>query len=355
MLNKEDISKFLYDLVSIESESGNELVAVKFVAEKISELGFRTSLEYIGESSANLIINDSKQPELLVATHIDTVPIVSKPRLSGELVFGTGAVDAKGSIASLYYSLSIIDDLSPRVSIAIFSQEETSGGGAISYLRTHKPNLALILEPTNLKLSNRSFGYLEVLFSVDDEHYHPDLISHEKLSNTSIERSLSLLNHIKQFSILNDLTYTITSINADGGEFFVPNSCRFIVNFHIPPGKKPLVIYRSLEDFLKKINLSFRDNYYSLRIIDFANPFETEISEHVTSLFKAYEKIFGNSPKLIDFRSWSDANTFYDMGIPSYIFGPGDPSLAHNDKEHVNISDVILAGKFIKELLNEFI
>jgi len=354
MLSNNEVSEFLYDLVNIESLSGNELVAIKFVQEKLSELGFNSSLEYIGESSINLIINDSRQPELLIATHIDTVPIVCKPRLAGELIYGTGTVDAKGSIASLYYALSTISDLPSDISIAIFSQEETSGGGAIAYLKTHKPNLVLILEPTNLKLSNRSFGYLEVLFNVNGDFYHPDLISHEKLNETSTERALNLLNHIKQFSISNDLTYTITNINAGGDSFFVPDSCRFIVNFHIPPKKKPLVIYESLKKFLSKINLSFYDDSM-LKIIDFADPFETGINEKASRLFKAYEKTFGEYPELIDFRSWSDANTFYEAGVSSYIFGPGDPSLAHNNREHININEVILAGKFIGELLNEFL
>ncbi len=352
MLNKSDIREFLYELVKIDSVSGNELIAIKFIQEKFSDLGYNSSLEHLGESSVNLIINNIKQPDLLIATHVDTVPIICRPRIAGELVYGTGAVDAKGSIASIYYALSRIKFLPSGVSIAIFSQEETSGGGAMNYLRDHKPKLTLILEPTDLRLSNRSFGYLEVLFNISSDYYHPDLVPRKHLENTSTMRGLRVLERVREFSSSNGLTFAITNISAKGDSFFIPNQCQIIINFHIPIGRKALELYDSLKDFLRE-KISFYDDSL-LQLIDFSDPFETPFTQEAMGILRAYKKVFNREPDLISFKSWSDANTFHESSIPSYIFGPGDPSLAHNNNERISINDVISGGKFLEELIREF-
>ncbi len=345
---KNDLKKFLYELLTIDSLSGNEYLAVKFLNEMFSELGFNGSMQYVSKSSFNLVINDIKNPDILIATHVDTVPIVCEPRIIGDEVYGTGAVDAKGSIAAIYYALSKLRDLRDNVSIAIFSQEETSGGGAISYLSNHKPRLVLVLEPTNLELSNAAYGYLELLLETFSSTYHPDLIPISDIEKTSTEKALFILNVVRDFCAKQNITFTITNMDAKGNSFFVPDNCKISINFHIPPGTKSLTLLNELRIFLRERVLN---NDFSIKIIDYANPFKTNLSIESDELAKIYKKIFNRDPKWKVFRSWCDATTFNENGVPSFIFGPGDPALAHSKREKINVNEILYAGKFLRAIL----
>ena len=340
------IREFLFDLVSIESPPGNEATAAKFVASAFEELGYRSHLQYLHELSFNMIINNNKSPGLLIATHIDTVPVISAPKIIDDhYICGTGAVDAKGSIAAIYYALRKLEDLPDKVSIAIFSEEETSGGGAITYLADHKPKYVLVMEPTKLMLANSSTGFIEINLVIQSLHYHPDLIAHYDEDTSAPRKTLDLLQMIDQFLKERGLTYAITNLSAKGNVYFVPSECEVSINIHVPPSEKALTIYNALRSKIK----NFRG--VRIQLNDFSDPFRVENKKLLSIVSHAYQLTFNKEPEWVTMLSWTDATSFVEYGIPSIIFGPGDPALAHNENERIDVRDVIAAGEFLLKII----
>jgi len=344
-----DLAEFLFTLVSIESPPGNEIAAVKYVVNTFREIGYKADVQFLHQLSFNIIINNVKNPDLLIATHIDTVPPICEARLTGTYkIKGTGSVDAKGSIAAIYYLLKQIETLPRNVSIAIFSEEESSGGGALTYLLDHTPKNVLIMEPTNLKIANSATGYLELKLTVSGQHYHPDLVTCYDSDPSVPKKGIKLLAEIDNFLKRKNLTYSITKIRSDGSDYFIPASFKTEINIHIPPRIKPLDVYRSFIDEFKHVE------ELEIVIDDFSDPIEISEKSFLEKATRAYYEAFGKKPTWYTMPSWTDATSFVENGIPSLIFGPGDPSLAHNENEEIDVRDVALAGKFLFRLISQY-
>ena len=102
--DKEKIVSLLMELISIIGLSGSEDNIVRYIKEKLYSM--RISFY---EKDGNIYAIKGK-PELLIATHMDTVPSwgysdAFRPHWDGKRVWGRGAVDTRGQIASLLWAL----------------------------------------------------------------------------------------------------------------------------------------------------------------------------------------------------------------------------------------------------------
>jgi LysW-gamma-L-lysine carboxypeptidase len=87
----------LTNLVAIPSPSGQEQDAVEFLVEWLSRWGFRA---YIDEAGNAVGVRGDGHREILLLGHIDTFPGELQVRRQGNLLFGRGTVDAKGSLCA---------------------------------------------------------------------------------------------------------------------------------------------------------------------------------------------------------------------------------------------------------------
>lgn len=126
------------------------------------------------------IFATTKKPTMLVAAHMDTVQPKQgwkssqfRIKQSGKQLAGLGAVDTKGGIASL---LSVASELStiPGVALLFYCDEEYDFLGMKTFLRKQKtrPKVALVLEPTGLKISNAHRGLIECSWSIQGKTGH---------------------------------------------------------------------------------------------------------------------------------------------------------------------------------------
>ncbi|MEI7990748.1 MAG: M20/M25/M40 family metallo-hydrolase, partial [Chloroflexota bacterium] len=86
----------LETLLTHYSPTGNEMSAVQFLHQAMEQLGYTAHIDAAG----NVIGTRGSGPrEILLLGHIDTVPGMIEVRSEGDLLFGRGAVDAKGALA----------------------------------------------------------------------------------------------------------------------------------------------------------------------------------------------------------------------------------------------------------------
>ncbi|MEM2188124.1 MAG: M20/M25/M40 family metallo-hydrolase, partial [Nitrososphaerota archaeon] len=109
-------------LISINSENppGREAEIASFLAERLSELGLKARVDaFDGRANCIGASKDFGGADLLLLTHLDTVPAGerrawSTPPFGGVIrdgrLYGRGAADAKGCIASMLGALKALAD-----------------------------------------------------------------------------------------------------------------------------------------------------------------------------------------------------------------------------------------------------
>ena len=86
-------------LVDIESISGNEKDAALFLEDYLRKLGAQVELEEAEPNRPNVMACWG-EPDVVLSTHIDTVPPFFPSREDDEFIHGRGSCDAKGIAAA---------------------------------------------------------------------------------------------------------------------------------------------------------------------------------------------------------------------------------------------------------------
>src|SRR5664279_2033922 len=96
-------------LVDIESTTYNEGAAAAFLAQFLSERNFDVektpvpqpaNSKYQGERANVYAGRSGETPDIVLSTHIDTVPPFMSSSEDSEYIYGRGSCDAKGIIAA---------------------------------------------------------------------------------------------------------------------------------------------------------------------------------------------------------------------------------------------------------------
>src|SRR5438034_10351793 len=90
-------------LVDIESVTGNESGCAEFLRDYLAERKLEVELVPVpdaGSSGRANVFAVCGAPEVVLSTHLDTVPPFFPAREDSDFIYGRGACDAKGIIAS---------------------------------------------------------------------------------------------------------------------------------------------------------------------------------------------------------------------------------------------------------------
>ena len=350
----ETVRKLLLDLLQIQTPSKIEEPGIMYLKSLLKDHGVdNIKTYYISDRSYNLVVNEAAEPDIVFMAHIDTIPIIiPKPSVEDNfIVKGTGAVDTKGSIVAILYTIFTLENIPKNVSFVIVSQEETTGAGSHKYLENHSPKYGVILEPTNLKVANTHFGSLVMHLKVDGDYFHPDFFHLEKeyRERDAFLRFRKILNKLDEFSKAKGLNMSILKIETVGSDYFRPLQVDINLEIQIPPNEKSIDVYNDFLAFFKEY-----ENYLNITITDIYEPYTLDDKEFLKRISAAYKSVFRTDCKFVKYHAWTDALHMHGFGVKTVVFGPGDPKLAHTMNEQVDVRDVVKAGKFILGLIENF-
>ena len=106
MINDEAV-EFLKALVEIPSLSGEEQAAVSLMVDKMNDLGLSAYIDEAGNAVGIREVPGSTgtiEREIVLLGHIDTVPGEIPVRIEDGTLYGRGAVDAKGPLATFLFA-----------------------------------------------------------------------------------------------------------------------------------------------------------------------------------------------------------------------------------------------------------
>ncbi len=141
-----DLPQTLLGLLRIYSPSGHENAAVQWLVQHMQALGLRAHVDAAGNAVGTI---GTGARHLLLLGHIDTVPGEIDVRAEGDVLYGRGAVDAKGALAAFVdaAAASAAADLTITV-IGAVGEEAASPGAAHLRAQFARPDYLLVGEPS---------------------------------------------------------------------------------------------------------------------------------------------------------------------------------------------------------------
>ena len=160
-------------LMRIPSVTGAEGEVGRYLASVLEGLGFSVRTQEVSADRFNIVAN-AGAPDVVLCTHIDTVPPVLDVSEDDTALYGRGACDTKGIIAAMLEAgKRLRADGIDRFAYLFVVGEETGGDGAKAANRLEwNSNYVIVGEPTELRLARAQKGTLMASLRIEGKAAH---------------------------------------------------------------------------------------------------------------------------------------------------------------------------------------
>ncbi len=125
-----DVIQLTRSLVEIPSVTGDEKLAGEFLFDFLRDQGWVCDRQEVAADRFNVVARRGR-PEIILSTHMDTVPPFFGFREDEEFVYGRGACDAKGIIATMICAVEeLVAEGETDLGLLFVVGEETDSAGA---------------------------------------------------------------------------------------------------------------------------------------------------------------------------------------------------------------------------------
>lgn len=363
--NKEDLFKFLRDIVRIPSFDGFEGDCMKRIAEEMEKIGY-DKIEY--DPLGNLIGTIGHGSHLIAMDgHADVVGLGNPDDWSfdplegfedDKYIGGRGSSDMKGGLASMVYAGKIIKDLGLEgdytLMVVASVQEEDCEGRNWQYIINEDkiiPECVIFGEPSNDRIFNAQKGRMEISIHTKGKSSHgsmPHLGVNAIYKMAPIISDIEKLNdELKDDGYMGKGTITVTGVTTHS-----PSTCAVCDDCTISVDRR-LNSLESTDYALEQLRSlqSVKDANADVTLFEFKGPSYTGKRYDVESLFPSwrldeshkmcqalkscFEGIYEREPEFAVISG--STNGIATMGmhqIPSLIYGPGMLEKAHMSDEY---------------------
>jgi acetylornithine deacetylase len=242
-----DLFQLTRALIDIESITKNELAVGEFLLSHLSALGWRYQgrVERMDVEPGRFnVFAHWGDPLVTLSTHMDTVPPHVPSREDEERIWGRGACDAKGIIASMIHAATaLLDDGVRNFGLLFVVGEEKNSAGAKTAARNPRGSRYLINgEPSENKLALGSKGALRYEISAAGKMAHS---AYPELGDSAIDKLLDVLEELRRIPLpshptLGRSTLNIGAIAGGRAPNVVPDAACAEVMFRLVDDPAPL-------------------------------------------------------------------------------------------------------------------
>ncbi len=200
--------------MEIPSVSGDEEAVGFFLRDHLQSLGWTVELQPVTENQNNVIAYLNDTPRVFLSTHIDTVPPFIPPTKDDEKIYGRGACDAKGIVASQIFAAEKLrqEGITDIGLLYTIDEEQASTGAKVA--NTHpiasKCEYLINGEPTDNDLAIGSKGAFRVLLKTTGKAAHS---AYPEQGESAIEKLLDILEDVRHTEFPNDEFFGETTCN----------------------------------------------------------------------------------------------------------------------------------------------
>jgi len=320
--------------LAIDSPTGEEEALAAAVAEDLSAGGPRPELV---EGCVVWRNHDGDPRATLLAGHLDTVSgVLPREAPEGQLA-GRGAVDMKGGLA-VAVALASSGPGVPLTVVAYPGEEGPLAGSGLARLRTARPELlaahrGVLLEPTGGFVELGCQGVVRARVHCAGRRAH---VARAWMGENAIAHLAPVLERLgaleRREPIVGGVRYreAIEPVGVRGGIAgnVVPDAAVLELSYRFAPDIGPQDAVARLEAALAEV-LSPGER---LEV--------TEAVSGATSDPALFDGLIGGAFGVRAKLGWTDVAQLAWVGVPAVNFGPGDPELAHTDREVVEVAEV---------------
>jgi acetylornithine deacetylase len=133
-------------------------------------------------------------PDVVLSTHMDTVPPFFGSREDDEFVYGRGSCDAKGIIAAQIAAADRLRDAGVKVGLLfVVGEERDSAGAAVANMNPRGSKFLINGEPTDNRLALASKGALRCELRAKGRMAHS---AYPELGESAIDKLIGALNDV---------------------------------------------------------------------------------------------------------------------------------------------------------------
>ncbi|MGC9225924.1 M20/M25/M40 family metallo-hydrolase [Caldivirga sp.] len=340
-LSKNDVKELLINLLRIYSPSGEERRIADFISSFLRQRGVEAWIDNAGNV---LAVRGNGRRVLWLHAHMDTVPGFIDVKEEGDLVYGRGAVDDKGPLASM---ITAFLNSKPEITLVLtlVTREESDSLGSLSLIRGNvpKPDGIIVGEPTNMHIAYSYRGSARVEIKCLGQGGHTAGPGVEDNPILKVYSTFNIMaGKLGNGQSTESYTVTPTVINCGDHPSKVPTECAMTVNVRIPLNSS----CRELSNIIEGIECA--------KVIDCTDPITVNVNNPVVrSLVRA--SLRNNVKPLLSRKlGTSDMAILAKLTLNLAAYGPGDPTLSHGPIEYININDIMLASGILTNVIDEF-
>lgn len=388
--NMQNIVELTQTLSKIPSESGCEENLRKLVLAELRSLNVEVWTDELGTIRAQIPKNQPGRfgQSLCLVGNLDHCAVSTYdgwifPPYGGvittDTIFGRGVCDPKGPLTSIIFALKCIMSNNLPIGgnldlILVPSSCEAEGVALKNAFENEglSPDFVLVIKPTNLRLATGHQGRttLEMsMFSSGDSNWFSTHSDPTKRIATLLYHLQHTLDSPKSDEDLGTSSWGITGLSTfPKPTQFAPESCVALVERKTLADEDSDVVLREFQQAIQSIVIEGVDlGHVELKVRETDVLFSSGIKRQfkfsspawhlpktdpsVEDCLEVLRKVNIFDPPIIHPYMTEASWTAGELGIPTVIYGPGDPTLVNTKQEQVKLSDLATAAKIYTELV----
>lgn len=337
--------ELLRGLVSIESLSHQEGAAVSFLRSAMASRGFRLLDSQAGSAIGTVGEGDR---HIVLLGHIDTVPGKIPVRIEEGVLWGRGAVDAKGPLATFVAAASSAAELLRcRVTVVGAVGEEVIGSpGATEVAGWDAPDYCVIGEPSGWNSVCLGYrGTMSLIYQLRQSTRHTAGPG-EPVAEIAVRFWNALLTELADWnadatSTFGSIGHSLRSVNTVGDG--LTDEATMSIGLRLPPGIDAQRLLGRIRELAGRAEVQ----------VDGIQPgYRTTKRSALVPPFLRGIRARGGTPGFKVKLGTSDMNVVGpEWKCPIVAYGPGDSSLDHTPDERIDLAEYLLAVDVLRGTL----
>jgi len=353
---------------------GDTRRAVDLIGSRLRKLGVDVQVLAEEPKKPNLLMRlGSGRPEVLLNTHLDTVPPGDRStwkhdplgaQIEGTRLFGRGAADPKGCAAGMVVAVETLIrrevPLRGSLLLTLVSDEEVGGARGTEMLVERgllRPDQVIVGEVTDNRIAIAEKGLLWVRLITRGRSAHGSTPWKGINAIAAMVRVLAALEteigaRLRQMShpLTPPPSLSVGTITGGLATNVVPDHCEATIDRRTLPHEHPAEALAEIDRVVARLREEDPELDVTVDSLQQGPPIETPADAPLVQEARIVAAALGLDSAPVGYQQASDGRFFAARGIDTILFGPGMPELAHSPDEYVDLEDMIVAAKFYAQV-----
>ncbi|KNB70079.1 succinyl-diaminopimelate desuccinylase [Brevibacillus reuszeri] len=375
MINEQEAIAFLRELIAINSVNppGAETAVAEAIQSHLAQAGIRAEVDEVEPGRSNVLAklkgtaaSNEEQRILVFSGHLDTVPTGNIPwqhdpfggERVGNKLYGRGTTDMKGGVAAMVLAMEYLHRAgiklqgTLRFAGTLGEEVDCLGAKAVATKRQIDDATAMVIsEPS----ANRPFiahkGALWLEIVTYGKTAHGSMPDQGINAITAMARYIHELESYsftyEEHSLLGGPTMNVGVIQGGVKTNVVPDQCTLMLDIRTVPGQVHAAIIDELNELLASVCQPL-GACCEIRVTNDL-PAVTTAAEHpfIALSQETIKHLWGTEVTVSGVNYYTDGSIYGPhLQVPILICGPGEPTLAHQPDEWIEIDRYLDSIRF---------